>query len=47
MSTPEFDPARILQVLARHDVDYVVIGAMAAMLQGAGPTMTLDVAALP
>ena len=43
MTTPEFDPARIFQVLARHDVDYVVIGAMAAMLQGAGPTMTLDV----
>ncbi|HZK49941.1 MAG TPA: DUF6036 family nucleotidyltransferase [Actinomycetota bacterium] len=43
MTTPEFDPARIFQVLAHHDVDYVVIGAMAAMLQGAGPTMTLDV----
>ncbi|MDQ3659573.1 MAG: hypothetical protein M3454_00630 [Actinomycetota bacterium] len=43
MSSPKFEPERIFQALARHDVDYVVIGAMAATLQGAGLTMTLDV----
>lgn len=43
MSSPRFDPAQIFQVLADNDVDYVVIGAMAAMLQGADLAMTLDV----
>ncbi|MBA3430382.1 MAG: hypothetical protein H0U16_02730 [Actinobacteria bacterium] len=43
MSGTRFDPARIFQTLSEHSVDYVVIGAMAAVLQGAGLTTTLDV----
>ncbi|HZJ51553.1 MAG TPA: hypothetical protein VFF07_12125 [Actinomycetota bacterium] len=43
MSSSRFDPEQIFQVLADNDVDYVVIGAMAAMLQGAGLATTLDV----
>lgn len=43
MSAAGFDPARIFQLLSENSVDYVVIGAMAAMLQGAGLAMTLDV----
>ncbi|MGH2806866.1 MAG: hypothetical protein ACRDKT_06295 [Actinomycetota bacterium] len=43
MNSPRFDPSRIFQVLTKHEVDYVVIGAMAAVLQGAGLTTTLDV----
>lgn len=39
----EFAPEKIFHVLDRHDVDYVVIGAMAAVLQGAGLKETLDV----
>lgn len=43
MSEHVFDPERIFQILGRHDVDYVVIGAMAAILQGVALTTTLDV----
>ena len=39
----EFDPEKIFQILDEHGVDYVVIGAMAAILQGANLTETLDV----
>lgn len=37
----ELDPERILAVLAEHEVDFHVIGALAAWLQG-NPTVTLD-----
>ena len=36
-----FDPERIITTLARHDVKYVLIGAVAARLQGS-PPMTAD-----
>ncbi|MCC6173081.1 MAG: hypothetical protein IT481_13755 [Gammaproteobacteria bacterium] len=36
-----FDPERLLRALARHRVDYVLIGAVAARLQGF-PRMTAD-----
>ncbi len=36
-----FDPERIVTTLARHDVDYVLIGALAARLQGF-PRVTTD-----
>lgn len=39
----EFEPEKIFRVLDEHEVDYVVIGAMAAVLQGAALTETLDV----
>jgi hypothetical protein len=39
----DFDPQRIFEVLDEHDIDYVVIGAMAAVLQGAALTATFDV----
>ena len=46
MAPPErFDFPQIIEVLNRHQVDYVVIGGMAAVLQGA-PTNTIDVDAL-
>lgn len=34
--------AKILQTLVAHDVDFIVVGGMAAVLQGA-PVRTLDV----
>lgn len=41
---PDFDPAAILAVLARHDVRCVVIGGLAAYLQGSPlPTEGVDV----
>lgn len=43
MSMVGFDPSKIFQVLDEHEVDYVVIGAMAAMLQSTGLTATVDV----
>jgi hypothetical protein len=43
---PEFDPAAILQVLARHGVDYALIGGYAALLQGSGMA-TIDVDIVP
>ncbi len=41
-----FDPAEILRVLGRHDVDYVLIGGVAARLHGS-PTLTEDVDVTP
>ena len=32
--TGAFDPYRLLEVLHRHDVRYVVVGAFAAVVQG-------------
>ena len=40
----DFDPEAILQVLAEHRVEYVVIGGVAAYLQGSPiPTVDLDI----
>lgn len=36
-----FDPVRMLEVLARHRVEYVVVGGFAAWVQGA-PIVTAD-----
>ncbi|OIN82255.1 DUF6036 family nucleotidyltransferase [Mycobacterium malmoense] len=43
---PEFDPAAILEVLACHEVDYVLIGGYAALLQGSGMA-TIDIDIVP
>lgn len=44
MSPPRFDPLRILEVLDRHGVEHVVVGAFSAVLQGYPlPTYDLDV----
>ena len=44
MSGSEFDPERMLAVLAEHRVDFVLIGGMAAILHGdVGVTVDLDV----
>lgn len=43
---PEFEPARILQVLAAHAVDYVLIGGLAAASHGS-PFLTQDVDVTP
>lgn len=40
--SPDFDLDRILEVLARHQVDMIVVGGAAATLQGA-PVVTFDV----
>jgi hypothetical protein len=41
---PAFDPRRILAVLDRHRVDYVLIGGLAAVLHGAPhPTGDVDI----
>lgn len=40
-SVAPFDPERIIRVLARHEVRYVLIGALAARLQGF-PRLTAD-----
>jgi hypothetical protein len=47
--TPPVSPEHILKTLARHGVDYVVIGAVGAILQGVElpRTLDLDVAASP
>lgn len=42
----EFDPTAILETLARHDVDYVLIGGYAALLQGSGMA-TIDIDIVP
>ncbi len=42
----EFDPERLLRALAAHEVEFCVIGAMAAWLQGS-PTVTLDLDVMP
>jgi len=43
---PEFRPDKILAVLDEHEVDYLVIGGMAAFLQGS-PLPTEDVDVVP
>lgn len=42
----EFDPVRLLRVLADHEVDLIVIGGVAARLRGA-PLLTQDVDVTP
>lgn len=42
----ELDPERLLRTLVEHDVEFCVIGAVAAWLQG-NPTVTLDVDVMP
>lgn len=42
----EFDPERLIRALVDHDVDFVVIGLLAAWLQG-NPTVTLDLDVMP
>jgi predicted nucleotidyltransferase len=39
---PVFDLERVVRTLARHEVDFIVVGGIAARLQGA-PVMTEDV----
>lgn len=39
----DFDPQKIFEVLDEYEIDFVVIGAMAAVLQGAGLAATFDV----
>ncbi len=41
-----FDPICLFEVLAAHEVDYIVIGGMAAVLQGS-PTVTVDADIVP
>ena len=44
MSEPQFDPIPLLDTLQRHDVDFIVVGAAAAVSQGSPlPTYDLDV----
>ncbi|HYY33593.1 MAG TPA: hypothetical protein VE693_08465 [Gaiellaceae bacterium] len=44
MSEPRFDPKPLLNALQRHDVDFIVVGAAAAISQGSPlPTYDLDV----
>lgn len=43
---PELRPAEILAVLTKHDVRYVLIGGLAAILHGA-PHLTTDVDIVP
>jgi hypothetical protein len=42
----ELDPERLLRALVEHGVDFCVIGATAAWLQG-NPTVTLDLDVMP
>lgn len=42
----ELDPERMLRVLVEHDVEFCVIGAVAAWLQGS-PAVTLDLDVMP
>lgn len=42
----EFDPERLLRSLAEHEVEFCVIGAIAASLQG-NPAATLDLDVMP
>jgi hypothetical protein len=43
---PEFEPERILETLAEHEVDYVLIGGLAAATHGS-PFLTQDVDITP
>lgn len=45
-STKVFDPERIFRVLAKHDVEFVLVGALAARLQGF-PRLTADADVTP
>jgi hypothetical protein len=42
----EFDPERLLRTLAEYEVEYCVIGAVAAWLQGS-PAATIDLDVMP
>jgi hypothetical protein len=42
----ELDPERLLRTLVEHEVEFCVIGAVAAWLQGS-PTVTLDLDVMP
>lgn len=42
----ELDPERLLRALAEHEVEFCVIGAVAAWLQGS-PAVTLDLDVMP
>lgn len=42
----ELDPERLLRSLVQHDVEFCVIGAVAAWLQG-NPSVTLDLDVMP
>ena len=42
----ELDPERLLRTLAEHQVEFCVIGALAAWLQG-NPSVTLDLDVMP
>lgn len=46
MRVPELDPERLLRSLVDHGVEFCVIGAVAAWLQG-NPTVTLDLDVMP
>jgi hypothetical protein len=41
-----FDPERLLRVLVEHEVEFCVVGAVAAWLQGS-PAVTLDLDVMP
>lgn len=43
---PTFDPDRILEILDRHGVDYVLVGGVAARVHGAGRA-TADIDCVP
>jgi hypothetical protein len=45
-SEPSFDPRPILQALQDHDVDFIVVGVMAAVAQGS-PVYTRDLDVTP
>lgn len=46
MAEPPFEPEPILRVLQEHEVDYVLIGGMAAIFHGS-PVLTQDVDITP
>ena len=46
MASPDFDPARILSVLAAEEVQFVLVGGMAAILHG-DVGVTVDLAVVP
>jgi hypothetical protein len=44
MRVDEFDPQRVVEVLNRHQVEYVLVGGYAAQLYGARrPTYDIDI----
>lgn len=48
MNTPRFDPIHALEVLHRHGVRFIVVGAFSAVVQGGPlPTYDLDVTPAP